>query len=77
MFRLDYIRNLQDAKITCIKKAGIYAVDESLPPGNEVVSFEAGTAAHSPRPTRVLTSGNHDVGHLESKPPDIPKAPQR
>jgi pimeloyl-ACP methyl ester carboxylesterase len=25
------------------------------------------------RPIRVLTSGNHGVGHLESKPPDTPK----
>ena len=25
------------------------------------------------RPIRVLTSGNHGVGHLESKPPDPPK----
>jgi len=25
------------------------------------------------RPIRVLTSGNHAVGHLESKPPDTPK----
>jgi pimeloyl-ACP methyl ester carboxylesterase len=25
------------------------------------------------RPLRVLTSGNHGVGHLESKPPDTPK----
>ena len=25
------------------------------------------------RPVRVLTSGNHGVGHLESKPPDTPK----
>ncbi len=24
-------------------------------------------------PIRVLTSGNHAVGHLESKPPDTPK----
>ena len=26
-----------------------------------------------PRPIRVLTSGNHGVGHLEEKPPDTPK----
>ena len=25
------------------------------------------------RPIRVLTSGNHAVGHLEEKPPDTPK----
>lgn len=25
------------------------------------------------RPIRVLTSGNHGVGHLEKKPPDTPK----
>src|SRR5438132_10980533 len=25
------------------------------------------------RPIRVLTSGNHGVGHLEEKPPDTPK----
>jgi pimeloyl-ACP methyl ester carboxylesterase len=25
------------------------------------------------RPIRVLTSGNHGVGHLQSKPPDTPK----
>jgi pimeloyl-ACP methyl ester carboxylesterase len=25
------------------------------------------------RPIRVLTSGNHGVGHLENKPPDTPK----
>jgi len=25
------------------------------------------------RPIRVLTSGNHGVGHMESKPPDTPK----
>jgi len=25
------------------------------------------------RPIRVLTSGNHGVGHLKSKPPDTPK----
>ena len=25
------------------------------------------------RPIRVLTSGNHGVGHLETKPPDTPK----
>ena len=25
------------------------------------------------RPIRVLTSGNHGVGHLERKPPDTPK----
>jgi pimeloyl-ACP methyl ester carboxylesterase len=25
------------------------------------------------RPVRVLTSGNHGVGHLEKKPPDTPK----
>jgi len=25
------------------------------------------------RPIRVLTSGNHAVGHLETKPPDTPK----
>ena len=25
------------------------------------------------RPIRVLTSGNHGVGHLEAKPPDTPK----
>ena len=28
------------------------------------------------RPIRVLTSGNHGVGHLERKPPDTPEAPQ-
>jgi pimeloyl-ACP methyl ester carboxylesterase len=26
-----------------------------------------------PRPVRVLTSGNHGVGHLKDKPPDTPK----
>ncbi|MGH9517184.1 MAG: alpha/beta fold hydrolase [Terriglobales bacterium] len=26
-----------------------------------------------PRPIRVLTSGNHGVGHLKTKPPDTPK----
>lgn len=32
------------------------------------------TAAHfGSRPIRVLTSGNHGVGHLKSKPPDTPK----
>jgi hypothetical protein len=25
------------------------------------------------RPIRALTSGNHAVGHLETKPPDTPK----
>ena len=25
------------------------------------------------RPIRVLTSGNHGVGHLDKKPPDTPK----
>jgi hypothetical protein len=25
------------------------------------------------RPIRVLTSGNHGVGHLKTKPPDTPK----
>jgi hypothetical protein len=29
--------------------------------------------SYGSRPIRVLTSGNHGVGHLEKKPPDTPK----
>ena len=29
--------------------------------------------SYGARPIRVLTSGNHGVGHLEDKPPDTPK----
>jgi len=29
--------------------------------------------SYGSRPIRVLTSGNHGVGHLEEKPPDTPK----
>jgi hypothetical protein len=57
-----------------IDSTGLYTAP-SLLPTSPVVTLTA-TSVEDPtksRPIRVLTSGNHGVGHLETKPPDTPK----
>jgi pimeloyl-ACP methyl ester carboxylesterase len=49
-----------------------YASEMEQTPADETYLQEHRRSFGS-RPIRVLTSGNHAVGHLETKPPDTPK----
>jgi pimeloyl-ACP methyl ester carboxylesterase len=56
-------------------KAGMYdsyASEMEQTPADETY-LQQHVRSFGPRPIRVLTSGNHAVGHLETKPPDTPK----
>jgi len=49
-----------------------YASEMEQTPADEVY-LQQHRHSFGSRPIRVLTSGNHGVGHLEEKPPDTPK----
>jgi pimeloyl-ACP methyl ester carboxylesterase len=49
-----------------------YASEMEQTPADEVY-LQQHRRSFGSRPIRVLTSGNHAVGHLETKPPDTPK----
>ncbi len=49
-----------------------YASEMEQTPADEVY-LQQHRRSFGSRPIRVLTSGNHAVGHLERKPPDTPK----
>jgi len=49
-----------------------YASEMEQTPADEVY-LQQHRRSFGSRPIRVLTSGNHGVGHLERKPPDTPE----
>jgi pimeloyl-ACP methyl ester carboxylesterase len=49
-----------------------YASEMEQTPADETY-LQQHVRSFGTRPIRVLTSGNHAVGHLETKPPDTPK----
>jgi pimeloyl-ACP methyl ester carboxylesterase len=66
-----------NAKLMEIAQTKVAMYDAYLSEMQQMPADEAWLQQHrrsfGSRPIRVLTSGNHGVGHLESKPPDTPK----
>src|SRR5438067_4907631 len=66
-----------NAKLLEIAQTKVAMYDAFLSEMEETPSDEAYLQQHrrsfGSRPIRVLTSGNHGVGHLERKPPDTPE----
>jgi formylglycine-generating enzyme required for sulfatase activity len=66
-----------NAKLLEIAQTNVAMYDAYLSEMEETPSDEAYLQEHrrsfGSRPIRVLTSGNHGVGHLERKPPDTPE----
>jgi pimeloyl-ACP methyl ester carboxylesterase len=66
-----------NAKLLEIAQTKVALYDAYLSEMEQMPADEAWLQQHvrsfGSRPIRVLTSGNHGVGHLESKPPDTPK----
>ncbi len=66
-----------NAKLLEIAETKVAMYDAYLSEMEQTPSDEAYLQQHSrsfgSRPIRVLTSGNHGVGHLERKPPDTPE----
>ena len=66
-----------NAKVLEIAQTKVAMYDAYSSEMEQTASDETYLQQHSrsfgSRPIRVLTSGNHGVGHLESKPPDTPK----
>ena len=63
-----------NAKLLEIAQTTVALYDAYLSEMEQMPADEAWPQHHrrsfGSRPLRVLTSGNHGVGHLESKPPD-------
>ena len=66
-----------NAKVLEIAQTKIAMYDSYSSEMEQTAADEAWLQQHrrsfGSRPIRVLTSGNHAVGHLETKPPDTPK----
>jgi pimeloyl-ACP methyl ester carboxylesterase len=66
-----------NAKLLEIAQTKVAMYDAYLSEMEQVPADEAWLQQHrrtlGSRPIRVLTSGNHGVGHLERKPPDTPE----
>ena len=66
-----------NAKLLEIAQSKVAMYDAYLSEMEQTASDEAYLQQHrrsfGSRPIRVLTSGNHGVGHLERKPPDTPE----
>ena len=66
-----------NAKVLEIAQTKVAMYDADASEMEQTPADEAYLQQHSrslgSRPIRVLTSGNHAVGHLERKPPDTPK----
>jgi pimeloyl-ACP methyl ester carboxylesterase len=66
-----------NAKLLDIAQTKVAMYDAYLSEMEQVPADEAYLQQHrrslGSRPIRVLTSGNHGVGHLERKPPDTPE----
>ncbi len=66
-----------NAKVLEIAQTKVAMYDADASEMEQTPADEAWLQQHSrslgSRPIRVLTSGNHAVGHLERKPPDTPK----
>jgi hypothetical protein len=66
-----------NAKVLEIAQTNVAMYDAYLSEMEETASDEDYLQQHrrsfGSRPIRVLTSGNHGVGHLEMKPPDTPE----
>ena len=66
-----------NAKVLEIAQAKVAMYDAYSSEMEQTASDETYLQQHrrsfGSRPIRVLTSGNHGVGHLKSKPPDTPK----
>src|SRR6266849_4495771 len=66
-----------NAKLLEIAQSKVAMYDAYLSEMEQTASHEAYLQQHrrsfASRPIRVLTSGNHGVGHLERKPPDTPE----
>ena len=66
-----------NAKLLEIAQTKVAMYDAYLSEMEQTASDEAYLQQHrrsfGSRPIRVLTSGNHGVGHLERKPPDTPE----
>src|SRR5258706_10087663 len=66
-----------NAKLLEIAETKVAMYDAYLSEMEQTPSDEAYLQQHSrsfgSRPIRVITSGNHGVGHLERKPPDTPE----
>lgn len=66
-----------NAKLLEIAQAKVALYDAYASEMEQMSQDEVYLEQHRPsygsRPIRVLTSGNHGVGHLEEKPPDTPK----
>jgi hypothetical protein len=66
-----------NAKLLEIAQTKVATYDAYLSEMEQTPSDEAYLQQHrrsfGSRPIRVLTSGNHGVGHLERKPPDTPE----
>ena len=57
---------------TIVAMYDAYASEMAQTPADETY-LQQHRPSFGSRPIRVLTSGNHAVGHLESKPPDTPE----
>jgi pimeloyl-ACP methyl ester carboxylesterase len=66
-----------NAKMLQIAQSKVALYDAYASEMEQMTQDEIYLQQHRPsygsRPIRVLTSGNHGVGHLEEKPPDTPK----
>jgi pimeloyl-ACP methyl ester carboxylesterase len=66
-----------NAKLLQIAQTKVAMYDAYVSEMEQMAQDEAYLQQHrrsfGSRPIRVLTSGNHGVGHLETKPPDTPK----
>jgi len=66
-----------NAKVLQIAQTKVVMYDADASEMEQTAADEAYLQQHrrsfGSRPIRVLTSGNHGVGHLEEKPPDTPK----
>jgi pimeloyl-ACP methyl ester carboxylesterase len=66
-----------NAKLLEIAQTKVALYDAYASEMEQMTQDEIYLRQHQPsygsRPIRVLTSGNHGVGHLEEKPPDTPK----
>jgi pimeloyl-ACP methyl ester carboxylesterase len=66
-----------NAKVLEIAQTKVVMYDADASEMEQTAADEAYLQQHrrsfGSRPIRVLTSGNHGVGHLEEKPPDTPK----
>jgi pimeloyl-ACP methyl ester carboxylesterase len=66
-----------NAKVLEIAQAKVVMYDADASEMEQIAADEVYLQRHrrsfGSRPVRVLTSGNHGVGHLERKPPDTPE----